>query len=348
MDVFRHAVTLEASDVIVSAGEPPIFRVHGHLKTDGDFPSLNALETRQAVFSLLREDQIVELEDKRDLDFSFTIRGLRRFRGNVFFQRGAVGAAFRLIPEIVPSLNELGHPAVLKRLALALQGLFLVTGPTGSGKTTTLAAIVREINRTHRAHIITIEDPIEYVHPNQKSIIEQREVGEDTASFKSALRHVLRQDPDVIQIGELRDLETISTAITAAETGHLVLATLHTNDCVQTVDRMIDVFPAGQQYQVRNQLASSLLAVFNQRLIPRADGLGRVAASELLVANIAARSMIREGKTHQLHSVLETGIKDGMFTMDHSLKQLYKSGKISLDEIRRRVTNPRELEQLLR
>jgi twitching motility protein PilT len=347
LEIFSQAISSGASDLILTAGEPPIIRVHGNLQPLAGCEPVSAEGCRKFLYGLLREEQISRFEREKELDFSMSIRNLQRFRGNAFLQRGAVGAAFRPIANTIPKLEDLEIPRTLEQLALSLQGLLLVTGPTGAGKTTTLAALIDSINRKRKAHIITIEDPIEYVHRNQRSIIEQREVGEDTHGFATALRHCLRQSPDVILIGEMRDHETISTAVTAAETGHLVMATLHTNDCVQTIDRMIDVFPPNQQYQIRNQLASSLLAVFNQRLLPRADRVGLIAASELLVANTAVRSLIREDKTHQICSAQETGSRDNMYTMDQCLKQLFRRRKISLEEARRRVRNPREFDKFV-
>jgi twitching motility protein PilT len=345
--IFRETIEAGAADLIVTAGEPPILRVHGNIRPLDGYGQLTPEETRKFVYGLLREEQIARFEREKELDFSIQVRGLQRFRGNAFLQRGAVGAVFRSVPGIIPALAELMLPPILEQLALSMQGLLLVTGPTGSGKTTTLASMIASINRKRRVHIVTIEDPIEYLHRNDKAIIEQREVGEDTLNFPAALRHCLRQSPDVILIGEMRDLETISTAVTAAETGHLVMGTLHTNDCVQAIDRMIDVFPANQQDQIRGQLAASLLAVFNQRLLPRSDQPGQIAASELLVANVAARAHIREDKTHQLYSVMETGAREGMYTMDQCLKRLFLHGHIPLEEARRRVRNPREFDNFL-
>ncbi|MCU0724234.1 MAG: type IV pilus twitching motility protein PilT [Planctomycetes bacterium] len=344
--ILEKAIELGASDAILTAGEPPVYRVLGNLRTDTSGERLSPEDTRRILYSLLRQHQVVRFEKERELDFSVALPGDRRFRANAFLQRGAVGAAFRRIPEKVPRLSELELPPALARLALSQQGLLLVTGPTGSGKTTTLAALVEEINQVRRAHIVTIEDPIEYLHHNCRSIIEQREVGEDTLSFAAALRHVLRQDPDVILVGEMRDLEAISTALTAAETGHLVLGTLHTNDCAQSVDRIVDVFPAAQQGQVRSQLAASLLAIFSQRLIPRSDRRGLIPASELLVATMAARAHIREDRLHQLTSVIETGGREGMHTLDQSLRDLFQTGRIPLEEALRYCRNPRELQSL--
>jgi len=347
VEIFKKVVEADASDLILTAGEPPTLRIHGNIRPLDEQKALSPEQTRRFVYGLLREDQITRFERDKELDFSIHVRGLQRFRGNAFFQRGAVGAAFRSVPSEIPALADLMLPATLEQLALSMQGLLVVTGPTGSGKTTTLASMIDAINRKRRVHIVTIEDPIEYLHHNKMAVIEQREVGEDTLSFPSALRHCLRQSPDVILIGEMRDYETISTAVTAAETGHLVMGTLHTNDCVQAIDRMIDVFPPNQQLQIRSQLAASLLAVFNQRLLPRSDQPGQIAASELLVANVATRTHIREDKTHQIYSVMETGSREGMYTMDQCLKKLFLRGYIPLEEARRRVRNPREFENFV-
>jgi twitching motility protein PilT len=348
MEVFKAGVERGASDIIVTAGEPPIFRIDGSLWNEEGATRLLPDDTKDLIYSLLRDDQKATLERDRELDFAFTIRGLSRFRGNCFYQRGTLGAAFRWIPSQVPSLAELGLPSILTVLVQSPTGLILVTGPSGSGKSTSLAGMIDEINRRRREHIVTIEDPIEYIHVNRKSIIEQREVGEDTRSFGAALRHVLRQDPDVILIGEMRDLDTISTAITAAETGHLVFGTLHTNDCVQAVDRIVDVFPASQQFQIRSQLAATLLCIINQRLLPRYDRGGRVAATEIMMATDGIRSLIREAKNHQIYSHIETGSQHGMQTMDHDLERLYRRGMIHIDEVRRRVRSIADFELRIR
>ncbi len=332
-----------ASDLILSAGAPPILRVAGQLiRTKGD--PLTPEQAKKLIYSLLDAEQKKVLKENRELDFSLATGGTHRFRVNVYFQKQSVTAAFRPIPEKIPTWQELGLPEFVTEIAAARQGLVLVTGPTGHGKTTTQAATIDIINEQRACHVITIEDPIEYVHLHKRSIVDQREVGSDTLSFLDALKYVLRQDPDVILIGEMRDLETIQAALRAAETGHLVLATLHTNDAIQTVDRIIDVFPAGSQQQVRFQLSMVLLAILSQRLLPRADTEGRVLAVELLKNTTAVSNMIREGKTHQVLSVMETGIQDGMITMDRSLKELYLEGLISYDEARVNMKNPKELE----
>ncbi|NUN47336.1 MAG: type IV pilus twitching motility protein PilT [Candidatus Brocadiae bacterium] len=344
-DVFKAAIGGRASDVILTAGSPPVFRINGEL-VPGQTPPLSVEEVGAIVTGLLRPEQRERLERQRELDFSLCTDGVHRFRGNAFWQRGALAAAFRLIPDRVPSLKDLGLPAVVEEFALAAMGLVLLSGPTGHGKSTSLAAMLNLINERKRVHIVTIEDPIEFVHANRKSVIEQREVGDDTLSFANALRAVLRQAPDVILVGEMRDPESIAAAITAAETGHLVFATVHTNDSVQAIDRLIDVFPSHQQNQVRAQLSMSLLAVISQRLIRKTDGRGRVAAVEVLRNVAAVANLVREGKTHQIYTILETHARDGMCTLDASLKDLYLTGQVSLEEARRRMRNPASLEKL--
>ena len=341
-DLFELVAQEKASDLLISAGAPPILRINGQLyraKTDPLTPET----TQKLIYGFLTEEQITRFEKDRELDFSFAAGRRHRFRVNVYRQKQAVTAALRPIPEVIPSLDELGLPQRVTELAHARQGLILVTGPTGHGKTTTQAALINIINRDRACHIITVEDPIEYVHNHNQSIVDQREVGDDTSSFATALKYVLRQDPDVILIGEMRDLETIQAALTAAETGHLVLATLHTNDAVQSVDRIIDVFPGNQQQQIRFQLSMTLLAIVSQRLLARADGDGRVLACELLIQNTAIANLIREGKTHQVYSVLETAHREGMLTLDRSLKQLYQKGLITREEAVANMKNPKEL-----
>jgi len=343
--IFKAAADREASDVIITAGSPPLFRINSEL-IPLKVPSLADEDAKRMIYGILRDEQIARLEKQRELDFSFFVEGEHRFRGNAFWQRGSVGGAFRLIPNVVPTLDQLALPPVLEEFAMAKQGLFLVTGPTGHGKSTTLAAMIDLINSRKRAHIVTIEDPIEYLHRNRRSVIEQREVGDDTLSFANALRHVLRQAPDVIQVGEMRDLESISAAITAAETGHLVLATLHTNDCIQAIDRLLDVFPAHQQNQVRAQLSMALLGILAQRLIPTQDGGGRIVATELLRNNAAVGHLIRDGKTHQIYTILETHAREGMYTLDSSLKALYQKGYIGCEEAKSLMRNPAALDRL--
>ncbi len=344
-ELFDLVASKNASDLLISAGAPPILRVNGELFRTRMDP-LPPERTRALVYSFLTEEQISLFETRRELDFSLAARGRHRFRVNVYLQKGAVTAALRPIPEEIPSLESLGVPKAVFELATAKQGLVLVTGPTGSGKTTTLAAIIDLINARRACHIITVEDPIEYVHQHRRSIVDQREVGEDTASFANALKYVLRQNPDVILVGEMRDLETIQAALTAAETGHLVFATLHTNDAIQTMDRVVDVFPAEQQQQIRFQLSLTLLAILSQRLVPRADGQGRVLACEVLRNNHAIANPIREQKSHQVYSVVETAAKEGMVTMDRAVKQLYADGVIAYDDAVTLMRNPKELQQV--
>ena len=341
-DLFELVAQENASDLLISAGAPPILRINGQLfrsRTD----TLTPEGTEKLIFEFLTADQRAHFEKYNELDFSLAHGRRHRFRVNVYRQKGAVTAALRPIPEKIPAVEDLGLPDGVIELSETRQGLILVTGPTGHGKTTTQAAIIDRINNTRACHIITVEDPIEYVHSHKRSIVDQREVGGDTSSFATALKYVLRQDPDVILIGEMRDLETIKAALTAAETGHLVLSTLHTNDAIQTVDRIIDVFPGHEQQQIRFQLSMTLLAIISQRLLPRADQKGRVLAAVLLKNNTAVANLIREGKTHQVYSVLETGHKEGMQTMDRSLKALYSKGLISRDEALAHMHNPKDL-----
>ncbi|MBI1386924.1 MAG: PilT/PilU family type 4a pilus ATPase [bacterium] len=338
-DLFHIVYDRGASDLLLTAGTPPIIRLHGEL-VPLEYPTMSPDEAKRVIYSLLNEKQRLEYEEKKELDLSLGVGSKHRFRVNCYWQRGCSAAAFRPIPNEIPKLKDLGLPPIVYDLAMLSHGLFLVTGPTGHGKSTTLASMIDLINMNKRCHIITVDDPIEYIHHNKNSIIDQREVGGDTQSFRNALKFVLRQDPDIIQIGELRDWETISSALTAAETGHLVLATLHTNDAVQTIDRIIDVFPEHQQQQVRVQLSLSLLAVASQRLLPRASGDGRVLAVEILRNTHSCANLIREGKTHQLYSVIETGTKDGMVTLDASLIKLYRRGLITAEECQLHMRNP--------
>jgi twitching motility protein PilT len=331
--------------MLLTAGSPPVYRIDGELLYTNARP-LSGENCKSLVYSILDEEQIARFETKKELDFSFYLEGTYRFRGNVYMQRGAVGAAFRLIPQRIPSLGELALPPIIEEFALAPIGLVLITGPTGHGKSTTQACMIDIINKKKRVHIITIEDPIEFVHKNKRSVIDQREVGYDTLSFAEALKHVLRQDPDVILVGEMRDLETIATALTAAETGHLVIATLHTNDAVQTINRLIDVFPAHQQSQIKAQLSLCLLAVVSQRLLPRADGKGRIVATEVMRNNPAVAHLVREGKIEGIYSVMETHAKEGMFVMDTSIKNLYMQGIITHEEAKLRMRSPLALEAL--
>lgn len=339
------ALRYGASDIHMVVGSPPIFRIHGRLRRL-EVDALAATDVRRLLFSLLSYRQREQFELERELDFSLTVTGRNRFRINAHFQRGSIAVAIRLIPNEIPDPSTLGIPPVMQELATRPQGLVLVVGPTGAGKSTTLATLIHQINSTRSCHIITVEDPIEFVHTNRLATVEQREVGADTKSFAAALKYILRQDPDVILIGELRDTETISAALTAAETGHLVFATLHTNDAPQTVDRIVDVFPPHQQPQARVQLAAALLGVISQRLLPRADGKGRVAAFEVLIATPAVRAIIREGKTHQLGSTMETSQGIGMITLDRTLMELARRNLITLDEAARYMKSPAALKSL--
>jgi twitching motility protein PilT len=335
------------TDLHITADSPPMMRVHGELRPL-PFPPLSANDTKDLCYSVLTETQKHRFEEQQELDFSFGIRGLSRFRGNLFQQRGSIGGAFRTIPYSARPLAELGLPPVVAELTKLPRGLVLVTGPTGSGKSTTLAAMIDRINNERHEHIVTLEDPIEFVHSHKGCIINQREVFADTHSFNEALRHVLRQDPDVVLIGEMRDLETVMSALTVAETGHLVLSTLHTNSAVQTINRIIDIFPEQQQPQVRAQLSLILQAVVSQQLIPRADGRGRVLAVEVMIPNPAIRNLIRENKIHQLYSQLQVGqSKFGMQTMTQSLLDLYTRKLISYEETMGHATEPDELRPML-
>lgn len=332
-----------ASDVHIKVGNHPIFRIHGELEFLSDVPLLDAETARILIEGMMTEKQRELFHADLELDFAYTVPGLSRFRVNVFQQREVMGAAIRSIPVAVPTLETLRLPKVAQKLADLPRGLVLVTGPTGSGKSTTLASIIHHINMTRRLHIVTVEDPIEYIHTDVNSIINQRWVGTDTHSLANALRHVLRQDPDVILIGEMRDLETISAAVTAAETGHLVFATLHTQGAAQTVDRIIDVFPPHQQAQIRTQLAASLEGVLSQILLPLAVGGGRVAVVETMIATSAIRNLIREGKTHQIGSAILSGAKEGMQSFDQALRALVEAGMVNYDDAVAASSNPREL-----
>ncbi|HEV8339841.1 MAG TPA: type IV pilus twitching motility protein PilT [bacterium] len=335
-----------ASDLHLKVKNPPMLRIDGSLVALSA-PPFEAPELESLIESILTEEQRATFRRELELDFAYSVPGLSRFRVNVFQQRGVIGAAIRTIPIAVPTMADLNLPPGLERLAEMPRGLLLVTGPTGSGKSTTLAALINHINHHRSCHIVTVEDPIEYLHPDIKCIIDQREVGADTHSFAHALRHVLRQDPDVILVGEMRDLETIGTAITAAETGHLVFATLHTQGAAQSVERMVDVFPPYQQEQVRIQLSQSLLGVLSQALLPRRDGKGRVAAVEILKMNPAVRNLVREGKTFQIPSVIQSGSRDGMQSLNQALRRLVEEGLVTYEEAASRATNLEEFDQLL-
>ena len=326
----RQMVEIGASDLHLTSGAPPMIRMDGGLRPLEGFPTMYPDSIQRSLYALLTQKQRETFENELELDLAYAVRGVSRFRVNLYRQRDSVGAVFRTIPYEIKPLEELGIPAVVGNFAGLPRGLVLVTGPTGSGKSTTLAAIIDLANRTRNDHIMTIEDPIEFLHRHKKSLINQREVGADTMSFANALKHVLRQDPDIILVGEMRDLETISVALTAAETGHLVFATLHTQDAAQTIDRIIDVFPAHQQDQVRTQLAGAIQAVVCQTLCRRIGG-GRAVATEVLLATPAIRNLIREGKTHQIYSSMQAGAKQGMHTMDQHLAELVKGGKITYE-----------------
>ena len=345
--LLEQTVALDASDLHLTVGSPPAVRVRGHLRRLEGAPALGADETQQLLYRILSSERQKQLEVKRQLDFSHSVPGLARFRVNIFFQRGSLGGAFRLIPAELKTLEELGLPASLHDLTNKPRGLVLVTGPTGSGKSTTLAALVDEINRTRADHILTIEDPVEFIHRHKGCIVNQREIGADATSFGEALRAALRQDPDVILLGEMRDLETIATALTAAETGHLVFGTLHTQSAPSTVDRIIDVFPAEQQEQVRIQLAATLQGVVTQTLLPTADGRGRIAALEILYPDDAVRNLIRQAKVEQIYSVMQTNTARGMQTMEQALGDLTQRGVITKEAALASTSRPDQLESLL-
>jgi len=342
-ELLKMMIEKNASDLHVTTGSPPRLRIDGKL-VNIDHPSLNPADTKALCYSVLTDAQKHKYEENNELDLSFGVKGLSRFRANIFMQRGAVAGAFRTIPFDVRTFKDLGLPEIMNDIVKKPRGLILVTGPTGSGKSTTLAAMVDRINSDRCEHIITIEDPIEYLHPHKKCLINQREVHADTASFTTALRYVLRQDPDVVLIGEMRDLETIEAALTVSETGHMTLATLHTNSAVQTMNRIIDVFPPHQQEQIRVQLSFVLEGILAQQLIPKKSGMGRVLAVEVLVPNPAIRNLIREDKIHQIYSMMQTGqTKFGMQTMNQSLFDLYSRRLISYEDAVGRSPVPDEL-----
>lgn len=345
--LLRAMIEKGASDMHITTGSPPLLRIDGDI-VPLKLPPLSAIETKQLCYSVLTEEQKIQFEKNKELDLSFGVKSLSRFRANIFMQRGAVSGAFRTIPFKILGFEELGLPAVVAELATKPRGLILVTGPTGSGKSTTLASIIDKINSETRQHIMTIEDPIEYLHPHKNSIVNQREVGTDTGSFKQALKYVLRQDPDVVLVGEMRDLETIEAALTIAETGHLVFATLHTNSAVQSINRIIDVFPPHQQPQVRAQLSFVLEGVLSQLLLPRAGAPGRALCLEVLVPNAAIRNLIREDKVHQIYSQMQLGqSKHGMLTMNQSLYTLYARRLISLEEAMGHSSDQEELRSMI-
>src|SRR3954470_6474330 len=343
MDVIER----RASDLHITASAKPSIRVRGRLTQLEDYPVLDATDTREIVYSILTNDQRQRLETDWQLDFAYSIPGQARFRVNAYFQRAALGAAFRLIPAKITPIDDLGLPPVVHEFTKKPRGFVLVTGPTGSGKSTSLAAMIDSINATREEHIMTVEDPIEFLHSHKKCIVNQREIGSDAQTFNIALKAALRQDPDVILVGEMRDLETISTALTAAETGHLVFATLHTQSAPQTIDRIIDVFPAAQQEQVRVQLAATLQGVLTQNVVPTADGRGRTAALEILIPDDAVRNLIRQGKVVQLYSVMQTNSTRGMQTMEQSLAELTLRRRITAELAFSRSSRPEQLQGLL-
>ncbi|MEW6684762.1 MAG: type IV pilus twitching motility protein PilT [Candidatus Edwardsbacteria bacterium] len=346
-ELLRNLVSLEGSDLHLKVSEPPVFRIHGQLVRT-NLPPLTSQDTKDLMYGIMNQERRERYERTHQLDMSYSIPGVSRFRVNVFRQRGNVGAVLRVIPLHVKTIDEWGLPQILKAISILPRGFVLVTGPTGSGKSTTLAAMIENINENKSCHIMTVEDPIEFLHRDRKASINQREIGVDTHSYAAALKHVMRQNPDVILVGEMRDLETMALAITAAETGHLVFSTVHTTDAAQTVDRIVDVFPPDQQQQVRLQLSATLQAVISQTLIPRADGTGRVAAFEILICTPAVRTIVREGKTPQLYSVIQSGSKFGMQTLDSCLKDLYQSGLITFEDALAKSSNPHLLEQQLK
>ncbi len=346
VDILYEVMTSGASDLHLSVGSPPVIRVHGKLQPL-DYPKLTPNISRDLIYSILSQDQRQRLENEWEIDFSYSVPGKARFRVNAYFQRNSLGAAFRLIPMEIKTLEQLKLPKTLYDLTRKPRGFIIVTGPTGSGKSTTLAAMINEINETRTDHIMTIEDPIEFLHFHKKCIVNQREVGADTQAFSRALKSALRQDPDIVLVGEMRDTETMQTALTAAETGHLVFATLHTQDAPQTIDRIIDVFPPHQQEQIRVQLSTTLMGICTQQLLPTKDGNGRVAACELLIPTPAVRNLIREGKTFQIYSMMQTGSQFGMVTMDAALADLVRRGSITLELAMARSSTPTELERLM-
>jgi twitching motility protein PilT len=346
-ELLTHVLTRDASDLHLTVGAKPTVRIHGDLKPLEQYDILEPDQVRRMVYAILTQRQRERLEQDLELDMSYSLPGRARFRVNVYFQRDAVGAAFRFIPFTIRTVEDLGLPPQVSDFARLPRGLVLVTGPTGSGKSTTLAALIDVVNTEREVHIMTIEDPIEYLHRHKLALVNQREVGADTHGFAEALKHVLRQDPDVILVGEMRDLETISTAITAAETGHLVFATLHTQDAPQTIDRVIDAFPPHQQQQIRVQLSTTLQGVVTQQLLQTWDGQGRVVAAEVMVTTPAIRNLIREAKVHQIYSSMQAGGQFGMRVMDQALAYLVTNQKITMELARQRCHDPQELDRLV-
>jgi twitching motility protein PilT len=345
--LLEEMIEKEASDLHITTGERPKLRIDGDMADSSVTEVLTPKDTLQLAYSVLTENQKKRFETEDELDFSFGIQNLARFRGNCFKQRGCVSMVIRMIPFNVRTFNELGLPPVIAKLAERPRGLILVTGPTGSGKSTTLAAIIDKINKERKGHIITVEDPIEFIHRHQSCIVNQREIGTDTKSFQSALKYALREDPDVILVGEMRDLETIAAALTIAETGHLALATLHTNSAAESINRIIDVFPSNQQSQVRAQLAFVLEGVVTQTLLPKVRGRGRVMACEIMVATPAIRALIRDDKIHQIYSAMQAGKKHGMQTMNDALFQLYTNREVSQEECERVSSEPKEFLRMI-
>lgn len=348
-DLLKHMVEMGGSDLHITTNSPPRIRVHGELKPCEDLPVLGPADTKQLAYSVLTDAQKHRFEENLELDFSFGLKDIARFRGNLFNQRGATAGVFRTIPVEIKGFDQLGLPPLLRKLCDKPRGLILVTGPTGSGKSTTLAAMLDVINETRHEHMITIEDPIEFLHPHKRCLVNQREVHSDTHSFSNSLRAALREDPDVVLIGEMRDLETIESALRIAETGHLTFATLHTNSAASTINRVIDVFPAHQQSQIRAQLSLVLEGVLCQALLPRADGKGRVMTMEILVPNSAIRNLIREDKIHQIYSAMQSGQeKFGMQTFNQSLCSLYQRRLITLETALGRSSNTEELQDMIK
>lgn len=346
-DLLNLVVDNEASDLHITVGTPPVIRVDGDLVST-DLDVLTPMDTRSLIYNMLTAEQQKQFEEHLELDISYSVHGFGRFRVNIYKQRGCLGAAFRVIPSKIPALNELGLPPKVKEFARLPKGLVLITGPTGSGKSTTLAALTDLVNREKRHHIITVEDPIEYLHYHKKSIVNQRELHVDTYSFTEALKRILRQDPDVVLIGEMRDLETVSAALTLAETGHLVYGTLHTTDCAQTINRIIDIFPPFQQQQIRTQLSFVIQGVVAQQLCPLSSGKGRCPAIEIMVQNSAVQNLIREQKIHQLYTVMQTSTNLGMQTFEQSLRDLYNKGDVTLAEAMSRTLFPDELQRMIK
>ena len=346
-EILKMMVEKHASDVHLRVPSPPVFRIDGALVAQSEFPKLGMTDMEAIFEYICSPEQREEYYRERELDFAYSISGLARFRVNVMQQRGTISMAFRVVPYKILTIDELRLPQICKQLIMKPRGMILVTGPTGSGKSTTMGAMIDYLNETKACNIITIEDPIEYLHSNKKSLIAQRDLGDDTRSFNAALVHSLRQDPDVIVVGEMRDIDTMSIAIRAAETGHLVMGTLHTRDATQTIDRIIDMFPPAQQAQIRLQVSQSIEGILSQALLPRNGGKGRVAAFEIMLANPAVRNLIRDGRTYELPNVIQLNNKDGMKTLDQSLAELVSDGWVSREEAIAKSSNPERLEKLL-